>query len=570
MSSANAPLAHTSAHPTIVGINLGNAYSSIAVFTKSSAGVGGTLPQTIANEDGERQIASCVSWSATSDEIYIGNQAKSQLVKNGANSVMGWSAFLGKPFSSTPAAPQGTAPIIQHPTIAGSPAYKINTFVTPVAPTPIPSSTFATPAHRKIFTPAEVAEIFIRSLIQSASDFLGAQVSGAVVVVSSSWDSDQRTALRGVFDNIGVRVLQILDEASAALALTTSPASWIPDLPKDRTQLVVDVGHSSVHTSLIQIRDGLGVLLASQSTYSSQDKKVGGEAIDDKLLKHFSADFSKKSKVTLSLPAANLDKQDARAQAKLLLALEHTKRTISASTGAATISVESLKDGMDYTGSVNRMRFDLLVGSVYQDVAKLCEETLKEGGVKGEWIDEVVYLGGSASLPGLDESLTASLNLLVDDGLCITGHSSTHIAGQGLADPTTVLSRGAAIQAALIESLTHPDNEVSDGVKAAFTGPEPVDGKGDPLMPSLGKAIALVVLGKDNLAPIIILDKDTPLPARRISTLPTEGNVIEVWEVEADVKVERNKLPPLETEDGEPEEEEEEEWEETKVGRLRL
>ena len=106
-------------------------------------------------------------------------------------------------------------------------------------------------------------------------------------------------------------------------------------------------------------------VLMAMLTASSTTTSVGGNTIDDKLITFFANDFTKKTKTPLTVCSSNPSTADARAEAKLRLAVEHTKRTLSASPGAATCSVESLKDGVDFTGSINRMRFDMLVRPIY-------------------------------------------------------------------------------------------------------------------------------------------------------------------------------------------------------------
>ncbi|KAJ3522865.1 hypothetical protein NM688_g8809 [Phlebia brevispora] len=105
--------------PTVVGINLGNSYASISVLNKEGNA------DCIANEDGERQIACAISFHG--EEIYIGNQAKQQLVKNAQNTIIGFRNVIGKKFSEVSQTKSiVSAPIIQHPEIADEPAYKLH------------------------------------------------------------------------------------------------------------------------------------------------------------------------------------------------------------------------------------------------------------------------------------------------------------------------------------------------------------------------------------------------------------------------------------------------------------
>ncbi|KAI6000914.1 heat shock protein 70 family [Pisolithus albus] len=397
----------SSVMPPIVGINFGNSYASIAVLVKEG------VAECIANEDGERQIACAIAFQG--EEMYIGNPAKHQLVKNSQNTITGFRNLLGKKFSEVPqATPSVPAPVIQHPTLPDTPAYKVK--VLQPAPSPLPVTATNTPAASQVATPrsepieverfltiSEVATIFLGSLLKSAEDFLGHRVIGAVISVPAWFDDVQRDSLTKAAEDAGIHVLQLLDDVGA-VAVCTSTGS--EDVPIDRTQLVVDLGASSLELSLLSIREGLAYSLASLS-----DDSVGGDEIDSKLIKYFAKEFTKKNKTPLTVAPAT-DPQDKRAEAKLRLAVEHTKRTLSASPGAATCSVESLKDGLDYTGSINRLRFDLEVRSIYDKVYDKVKELVARAEMDLFDIDEVVYVGGSACLPGLDETLSQGFRSL--------------------------------------------------------------------------------------------------------------------------------------------------------------
>ncbi len=146
------------------------------------------------------------------------------------------------------------------------------------------------------------------------------------------------------------------------------------------------------------MREGLAHLLGSSTTSA-----ISGDQIDDKLVSFFAADFTKKTKTPLKV-VPSIENADKRAEAKLRLAIEHTKRTLSASPGAATCSVESLKEGLDYTGSINRIRFDMVVRSVYTAVTAAVEELLKSLDIDSYYINEIVYVGGTTCLPGFERT----------------------------------------------------------------------------------------------------------------------------------------------------------------------
>jgi len=464
-----------------------------------------------------------------------------------------------------------SAPVIQHPEKPDEPAYKV-TILQP-APKPLPisavTSTVNTPTASKLGTPrseptpaeryltvSEVNTIFIKSLVQSAEDFLGKKAEGVVIAIPAWFEEVQREALVEAAENAGVKVLQLIDDiAAAALQSITTPTS--PDLKEDRTQVVVDLGSSSLSLSILSIRHGLIYPLASSS-----DPAIGADLIDDKLIKFFAKEFTKKTKVPLSLPVTvSSSAADRRAEAKLRLAIEHTKRTISASPGAATCSVESLKDGYDLSGTINRMRFDMEAREVYVKIADSVKKLVADAGLDLYDIDEIVYAGGTVCLPGLDETvLSAGFN----EETVTTPFSAGTAVGGGASDPTTILAKGAVLQAKLLAEIPgNRDLLPAFGTETEFTK-----------VKSTSKTLGLIFpeegveeggLG-GQWVPVIL--KETALPARRIYTLdvdlgesPSDKVGFEVWEVKESVKVELVKVPPPEGED-EDEEEESEETEE--------
>ncbi|KAH8091341.1 actin-like ATPase domain-containing protein [Cristinia sonorae] len=585
--SAEAPI-EVSSTPTVVGINFGNSYASIAVLTKEGSA------DCIANEDGERQIACAVSFHG--EETYIGNQAKHQLVKNSHNTITGFRNLLGKKwvplveyllsfagrvfsgrgkFSEVPQNEISvSAPVIQHPEIADEPAYKVQ--VLQAAPSPLPTTATNTPAAShaatprsepisvtRYLTPLEVTTIFLRSLIQSAEDFLGKKVTGAVISVPNWFSDAQKAALEKAANDAGVIVLQLLEEAGAVAVTTTTDVWQAQGVAQDRTQLIVDLGSSGLELALLSIRHGLAYTIDTLS-----DHTVGGDYIDNKLIKFFAKEFTKKTKTPLTVAPAT-ETQDKRAEAKLRLAVEHTKRTLSASPGAATCSVESLKEGLDYTGTINRLRFDMEVRTIYDHVFTKVQELVARAGLDLFDVDEIVYVGGSASLPGLDETLAGGFSETV-----VTPFTAGTVVGGGVGDPTTILARGCALQASLLANLPETTEEERE-VKSAFAS-----GSNWTKASATGKTIGML-FPEDGAEGALggqwvpALWKETALPARRTLRFDVdlgdgEGEKkvgFEVWEAKEGIKVETVKAgpPPLENADGEVDEDEEEEEEEEEV-----
>jgi heat shock protein 1/8 len=256
------------------------------------------------------------------------------------------------------------------------------------------------------------------------------------------------------------------------------------------------------------------------------------------LLKHFAKEFTKKTKVALDLPCGeSAPDADKRAEAKLRLAVEHTKRSLSASSGAATCAVESLKDGLDLSSAVNRLRFDGLAAGVYRQVGSKMTEIVNAAGLDLVQIDEVLLAGSSTLFPGLQQHLS----LLVAPTTPVTA----------AIDPSEVIAVGCALQALHLSNLQ--EVKIGDVLKLAD---QPVD--------CLAQPIAIALPGSDQL--VTVIGSGAPLPVRRRVALPVEKGVekvaLELWEGKDEVKVEKVEREKFEPEEGDEEDEEEEEEDE--------
>ena len=231
-------------------------------------------------------------------------------------------------------------------------------------------------------TAHQVAVRFLTVLLSYATDFLGRKITGAVLSIPADFSDAQVAATVNAAEAAGIKVLQTVTEAAAALTayhstlLNDEESQAAPGV--DRNSVVLDVGGSSTSVTVVAVRDGLFVPLATV-----HDASLGGELFDEKLMDWFAKEFTKKTRVPL-------EKSNHRALMKLRLAVEVTKKSLSAS-NSAPCSVESLAEGMDFHGSVNRTRFDLLAGSIYDRIVAKIEEALKIANVDSLHIQEVRF-----------------------------------------------------------------------------------------------------------------------------------------------------------------------------------
>lgn len=346
----------------------------------------------------------------------------------------------------------------------------------------------------------------------------------------------------------GVKVLQFLHEpAAAAVAYgltvpTDEDDRTVTPVSFDRNVVVLDVGASSTTVTVLAARQGLYVPLATV-----RDSQLGGDAFDEQLIAFFSKEFTKKTKVTL-------DKSNHRAIMKLRLSCEITKRTLSAS-NSATCSVESLAEGMDFSGSINRSRFDLLSSKVYSSITSRITEALQQASVDPLDVQEVILVGGTCKNPTLAEKVS----LLFPESTLVTSQI----------EPDQVIARGCVLHALALtkssdEESAHIDHfsPLSKRKQQVTTAPIGI------LVPAPAqngdaKANPAVVDGK---LFVTVIDANTPLPARRIVDLPAgkDADAIRIILSEGKTEVHVESPPKKESngkaadEDDEDEEEDEE------------
>lgn len=545
--------------PAILGINFGQSYASIAVIDKEGH------PTCIANEEGERQIACAISYAG--EQVYIGNGAKPHLVKNGKNTIMGFRNLLGHTYDEVDHTAILAAPLIPTST---TPAYTVDILVPPPKPaTPASRSAAAsgaaTPAvsepipSKKTITVPEVTSLFLSTLFTSATDFLGVKPTAAVISAPTWFSAAQIDSLRKAAEDAGIHVLQVLDEAAAVLVgyrvglseerqhrgLLGKPEEGNAgeEEKKDKKVVVLDMGETSLAVSVVAVAEGEYTVLAK-----GRDDKLGGREFDNLLLKHFAKEFTKKNKIALDLPCGeSAPDADKRAEAKLRLAVEHTKRSLSASSGAATCAVESLKDGYDLSSAINRLRFDGLASGVYRQVGSTLTSFVEKAGLDLSQIDEVLLAGASTLFPGLQQQLS----LLVQPTTPVTA----------TIDSAEVIAIGCALQALHLSTL--PDGLKVDEVLAVAEKEVSVT----------SSPIGIVIPGQEGetLAAVVI-ENGAPLPVRRRVSIPVEKGTskvgLEIWQGKHHVKVEKVERAPLEKTDDDDEDEddeEEEEDEETKT-----
>ncbi|KAK9323399.1 heat shock protein 70 family [Lipomyces orientalis] len=470
----------------VIGISFGNSNSSIAFPAKDGK------VEVIANQDGDRSIPSVIAY--VGEDEYHGFQAKAQLIRNSENTVANFRDFIGKSYAEIdPTYSHSSAHAVEQDGVVG---YKI-----------VVSS--EEDAQPEFISVAEIAKRHLGRLKESAFDFLGKPITGAVIAVPTDFSASQRQELTSIAETAGISVFQVIQEPVAALL--AYDAANAGAFPEDRIVLITDFGATRSDGAVVAVRGGMYTVLATAHNY-----ELGGTALDQTLIDHFAKEFEKKHGID---PRT----ESVRSLAKLAAEAEVTKKTLSAS-NSATISIESLAGGFDFHSTINRLRYEMLARKALDNVALFATELVKKAGLDVLDIDEVLLVGGSSHTP----KIASRIESLFPETTKIASPATSPKA----LNPAELVARGAAVQASLVQEF-----EKSDIVESML----PVVANA----PHLSKPVG-VVLGDGSFA--TILESHTAMPIRksRTFTAPKEGGdiVVEIWEGESEIvtrKVERPK-----------------------------
>lgn len=229
---------------------------------------------------------------------------------------------------------------------------------------------------QKLVTPYEANALFLKTLVASGSDYIGHKVDSIILALPQSLISDLAPSFEMIANELGLNLLQIVPDAVAAIH-AYSPLRNV-NVSTDENVLVLDVGARSSTATVVAARDGL-------YSYLNQEKNatLGGDTIDRILLEHFAAQFSAKTKTPFDV------EKDVRPTTKLRFQCDSLKRSLAAS-HSANLAIESLKNGIDFTDSINRSKLDILCGlKVYRPVVDLAQLAIEKAGLDNAQISRV-------------------------------------------------------------------------------------------------------------------------------------------------------------------------------------
>ncbi|CAK7562889.1 MAG: Heat shock protein ssb1 [Sporothrix epigloea] len=350
-----------------IGIDLGTTYSCVATYEGSNV-------EIIANEQGSFTTPSFVSF--TEEERLIGEAAKNQAAMNPANTVFDVKRLIGRRFED---------PTVQKD-IESWPFKVIDEDGNPKVQVQYLGSTHT-------FSPQEISAMVLTKMKEIAEVKIGKKVEKAVITVPAYFNDNQRQSTKDAGAISGLNVLRIINEPTAA-AIAYGLGSG--KSAKERNVLIYDLGGGTFDVSLLNIQGGVFTVKATAG-----DTHLGGQDFDTNLLDHCKKDFTRKTKKDLS--------GDARALRRLRTACERAKRTLSSGT-QATIEIDSLFDGEDFSMQITRARFEELNSVAFKGTLDPVAQVLKDASIEKSAVDEIVLVGGSTRIPRIQKLLSDFFN----------------------------------------------------------------------------------------------------------------------------------------------------------------
>ncbi|KAJ3004385.1 Hsp70 protein that interacts with Zuo1p [Thoreauomyces humboldtii] len=405
----------------LIGLSFGTLNSSVAIVDKEGRG------ETIANEDGDRNIPSYYAFTSHGEEL-AGSQAKVQAMSNPKGTITQFRNLLGKKFhdeETTHHAQQLFMNIVPSSADASYPTYETESY-------PEGAEEAVCVQH----TPQEVAAKYLRTVKETAENFLGNAVEGCVISTPVHFEEAQREALLAAVKEAGfatahtihepVAAALAFDSAAVTTASKTSGGQQERSLKRDKLVVVLDLGGHQFNVSVLSSNNGLYSVITSVD-----DERLGGVHFDEVIMDSVAQEFKRKTKMDIG--------NNRRARSKLHKACEQTKRSLTRQDNAP-VSVESLYEGIDYHGTFPRARFEMLAEPLYRRSVQVMQRALDDANVKVEDVDEVLLVGGSSRMPRF---------------LAVTRKQFPDAAVRSDVEPDEAVANGCAVQANII--LAHPN-----------------------------------------------------------------------------------------------------------------
>ncbi|HOP49556.1 MAG TPA: molecular chaperone DnaK [Ignavibacteriales bacterium] len=342
----------------IIGIDLGTTNSCVAVMI-------GNEPVVIANSEGGRTTPSVVAFTKNGDRL-VGQPAKRQAVTNPHNTIYSIKRFMGRRMDEV------TEEIkkVPYKVVAGD------------------NNSARVDIGGKLYSPPEISAMILQKMKKTAEDYLGEEVTEAVITVPAYFNDAQRQATKDAGEIAGLTVRRIINEPTAAAL-----AYGLDKKNKEQLVAVYDLGGGTFDISILQIGEGVFEVKSTNG-----DTHLGGDDFDQRLIDYIADEFQKQEGIDI--------RKDPMALQRLKEAAEKAKIELSASmqTEVNLPFITADANGPKHLNlTITRAKFEQLIDDLVERTAIPCEKALKDAGVTADQIDEVILVGGSTRVPKVQE-----------------------------------------------------------------------------------------------------------------------------------------------------------------------
>jgi len=346
---------------TVIGIDLGTTYSCVGVYKNGKV-------EIIANDQGNRITPSYVAWSDEGDRL-IGDSAKNQATINPENTVFDVKRLIGRKFSDKSV--QADKKLFPFKIVSKDDKPYVEVILEDKA---------------RSFAPEEVSAMILVKMKEIAETFLGKDVHHAVVTVPAYFNDAQRQATKDAGTISGMSVQRIINEPTAAAI-----AYGLDKKGGEKNILVFDLGGGTFDVTLLTIDNGVFEVLSTNG-----DTHLGGEDFDQRVMQYFIKMLKKRDSVNIET--------DKKAMQKLRREVERVKRTLS-SQHQARLEIEGLMDGVDFSETLTRARFEELNLDLFKKTLAPVNKVLEDADMSKSEVDEIVLVGGSTRIPKVQSLL---------------------------------------------------------------------------------------------------------------------------------------------------------------------
>ncbi|NOZ34741.1 MAG: molecular chaperone DnaK [Chlorobi bacterium] len=373
----------------IIGIDLGTTNSCVSVME-------GNEPVVIQNSEGKRTTPSIVAF-VEGGERKVGDPAKRQAITNPEKTIFSIKRFMGETYDKVSKE-------------IGRVSYKV---------VKGENNTPRVKIDDRLYTPQEISAMVLQKMKKTAEDFLGQEVTEAVITVPAYFSDSQRQATKEAGEIAGLTVKRIINEPTAAAL-----AYGLDKKQKDETIAVFDLGGGTFDISILELGDGVFEVKSTNG-----DTHLGGDDFDQMIINWLAEEFLKDENIDL--------RKDPMALQRLKEAAEKAKIELSSST-STEINLPYIMpvDGIPkhLVRTLTRAKFEQLADSLIQKVIGPCKIAMKDAGISNSDIDEIILVGGSTRIPAIQKVVENFFGKTPSKGV----------------NPDEVVAVGAAIQGGVL------------------------------------------------------------------------------------------------------------------------